>query len=255
MLTTQDISYIKQLIIELGNVALKDQGTDFAVEFKYDNSPVTHVDKIISTAIVTALLKLTPYIPVVSEEEEIPGFLGDTFWLVDPIDGTKSYIRREDTYTINIGLIQNGTPEYGFIYQPAQKLLHYTDEDKALIVERDGQFVRAPETRIKGEWRAVISKQSRGQQMTELLELYNIKDVIHVPSSIKLCLVADGSADLYPRFAETMEWDIAAGHALIKASGGEIFDLSGRKIQYAKSQLRNKGFVACGANFLKVCQW
>ncbi|MES2214642.1 MAG: inositol monophosphatase family protein [Pseudomonadota bacterium] len=253
-MTPEDILYIKDLVIEAGNIAEEYQRTNFSVETKRDKSPVTHADKVISSTIMAALLKLKPNIQVVSEEEEIPELYSDTFWLVDPIDGTKSYIRREETYTVNIGLIENGSPSYGFIYQPAQKLLHYTDSERKLVVERAGQrFALQEEVRGPGRdkgWKAAITTRDGRVNMAELLKLHDIKDIIAIPSSLKLCLVADGTVDIYPRFGETMEWDIAAGHALIKAAGGEVLDMNHKVIQYSKPGFLNSGFMACGANFV-----
>lgn len=248
MLTRSDIEYIKQLIIKVGGIAAEYQQTHFSVELKKDQSPVTHADKAISSIIVTALSKLMPHIPVVSEEEEIPE-VRDSFWLVDPIDGTKSYIKREKTYTVNIGLIEHGQPTYGFIYQPTEKLLYYTNETRELVVEIDRQVTFSQAACLDRGWKAVVASRALGNKMIHLMQSYNITDITHIPSSIKLCLVADNSVDVYPRFGDTMEWDIAAGHALIKASGGEILDLDHNIMQYAKRGFRNHGFIACGTKF------
>jgi len=243
---------IKHLIIKAGEIAAHNQGNTLDIQIKEDQSPVTNIDKLLSRYIVESLHKFTPNIPVISEEEKIPDLSNiSTFWLVDPIDGTKSYIRGEDSYTVNIGLIDNGVPTYGFIYQPSQKLLHYTDQDLKLVVEMNGKNIgdRVAKKRAKGCVIA-ISKRSSSQEMQNFLQDNNASEVISISSSIKLCLVADGSVDLYPRFGETMEWDIAAGHALVKASGGDVVGLDGKSMKYGKPGLLNKGFLACGPEYL-----
>jgi 3'(2'), 5'-bisphosphate nucleotidase len=246
------INEIKNLTLMAGEIAASNQGKNLDIEIKSDQSPVTNIDKQLSSLIVTKLQELTPGILIVSEEEEIPDLSGiSTFWLIDPIDGTKSYIKGEDSYTVNIGLIENGVPTYGFIYQPSKKLLHYTDQNLKLVVERDGDDVSKliGKNRDKGCIIAV-SAHSSCPETRNFIKDNKAEEVVVVSSSIKLCLVADGSVDLYPRFGETMEWDIAAGHALVRASGGEVLDLSGRPMQYGKAGLLNRGFLACGSGYL-----
>ena len=246
-LTANDILRIKDLLVVLGQKAVTIDREQLIIDLKADHSPVTHVDKIISASIVEALYKLTPNIPVVSEEEIIPQINGDTFWLVDPIDGTKSYIAGEDTYTINIGLIENGKPQYGFIYQPPTKLLYYTNISRQFCIELDGAPY-VPVARDDHDIKAVIGTRGMDKNIKEFFAQNHVTQVEMVPSSVKLCMIAEGAADLYSNFGETMEWDIAAGHAIILASGGDVIDVrTGQSMQYLKNELRNNGFVAFGA--------
>lgn len=248
------IETIKNIIISAGWIAETHQGDNLDIEIKSDDSPVTKVDKMVSLHISKALEDLTPEIPVISEEgvnlENYDSGLDFTrFWLVDPIDGTKSYIRGESTYTVNIGLVENGEPTFGFIYRPSLKLLHYTDSKKRLRIERDGIDITGEITRNNKDTRvAAVSSHSMSDEVKKFIEDDKISEIIRIPSSIKLCLVADGSVDVYPRFGETMEWDIAAGHAIIKATGGNVFDIEGNVMKYGKPKLLNSGFIARGGN-------
>ncbi|MBP7189707.1 MAG: 3'(2'),5'-bisphosphate nucleotidase CysQ [Rickettsiaceae bacterium] len=246
------IEKIKSIIISAGVIADYHQNDNLDIELKSDDSPVTKVDKMVSAHIFEGLSTLTPKILVISEEgsdldDYQNGLRDKTFWLVDPIDGTKSYIRGESTYTVNIGLIENGEPSFGFIYRPSLKLLHYTDENKILRVEKDGVDITSEITRDNKETRvAAVSSHSMSAEVKKFIEDDKVSEVIRIPSSIKLCLVADGSVDVYPRFGQTMEWDIAAGHAIIKATGGNIFDIEGNVMKYGKPKLLNLGFIARG---------
>lgn len=246
------INYLKNLIIEAGRVAAKHQNHDIEIEIKPDNSPVTNIDKLVSQIIVNGLKKLTPNIMIISEEGDIPESGDNQFWLVDPIDGTRSYIRGEDSYTVNIGLIEHGIATLGFIYRPSTKLLHYTDLNGQLKIEQNGKDITAEVIRLnKHVITAAVSSKALNSVTKAFIEQNNIAEIIQIPSSIKLCMVADDSVDIYPRFGETMEWDIAAGHALIKAAGGDIIDLATKKtIKYNKPGFLNKGFIACSRDYL-----
>ncbi len=248
LLNADDILYLKSLIIEAGHIAHHHQNHDITVEIKADYSPVTNVDKLVSEMIVSGLAKLTPNILIISEEADLPERGAACFWLVDPIDGTKSYIRGEDSYTVNIGLIEYGIPVFGLIYRPSTKMLHYTDAHGKLKIEQDGNDLTNEIIRKnKHILTAAVSSKAINDLTQEFITQNNIEEIVHIPSSIKLCLVADGSVDLYPRFGETMEWDIAAGDALIKAAGGKIIDINTNEVmEYNKPGFLNKGFIAYG---------
>lgn len=249
MLDNTDISYIKDLIIFAGDIAHNTNISELKIELKQDNSPVTHADKVISTEIARGLSKLKPNISIISEEEPIPDSITNSFWLVDPIDSTRSYIAGKKTYTVNIGLIENGIATYGFIYQPAIKLLHYTNAHKKLCIEENGMTKLKVDIPTNSPIKAAISDTNTNKATKVFLAQNNITDIIHIPSSIKLSLVAEGIVDVYPSFGHTMEWDIAAGHALIKAAGGDILDLNNQPIKYLKNKLLNNGFIAYGPRF------
>ncbi|MFY9590144.1 3'(2'),5'-bisphosphate nucleotidase CysQ family protein [Rickettsia endosymbiont of Halotydeus destructor] len=245
------INALKDLVIKAGRIALDIKKVGLIVENKLDHSPVSNADKEISELIYRDLQTLTPGVTIICEEQPLPILSSDTFWLVDPIDGTKSYISGKDTYTINIGLIKNGIPTIGLIYQPENAKLYYTDPNGNLEIEQN--LVKIPINRElkKSGFNAVISFCHPNKATTDFLEKYLINKIESIASSIKLCLIAEGEADIYPKFGRTMEWDIAAGHALIKAGGGNIFDPSGKEITYGKKNFTNADFFACGPYWLQ----
>ena len=239
------VESLKTLMIESGNKAFLRRQEGLRIYYKEDNSPVTNADLEISTLIYHHLKSLAPNIPVVCEEREIiTPFADDLFWLVDPIDGTKSYIKNEDTFTVNIALIQNHIPVLGFIYQPSMQKLYYTDHDNSLKIEQNGVILSVANTSIEDRYGAVVGSRYSDANTKDFLKKHSITNVVSIPSSIKLCLIAEGKADVYPKFGTTMEWDIAAGHALIKAGGGHVVDLHGNELGYKKAGFLNPHFYA-----------
>jgi 3'(2'), 5'-bisphosphate nucleotidase len=282
---TQLISSIKEIITSAGQIALDKKASGIIVCYKEDKSPVTNADKEISDFIYERLHALTPDIPVICEERtfsQTPNYarqllegLGEqnrsvrkgdedsrmkstqqfsagvgSFWLIDPIDATKSYIRGDSTYTVNIALIKNGAPYLGFIYLPEAKKLYYTDENGNLQIEADSLPCKAEHHEEAG-YIAVVSSDHPNKATKNFLTNNAITKVKSIPSSIKLCLIAEGSADIYPKFGQTMEWDIAAGHALVKATGGDIMDCAGKSFTYGKKNFKNPDFFACGNKWLR----
>ncbi len=255
------INSLKNLIIEAGNIAVTRRNTGLIVSYKQDNSPVTNADIEISDFIYHGLKVLSPNIPVICEERDLDNLTENIYsnspnqdnmlWLVDPIDGTKSYIKGEDSYTVNIALIQNGSPIIGLIYQPSIYKLYYTDQNNNLKIEQKGAKIDF-ESSSKNYYSAVVSSSSfNSSDIQDFLKKYFITELIRVSSSIKLCLIAEGKADIYPRFGTTMEWDIAAGHALIKANGGNIIDLNGKELIYNKKNFQNPHFYAYSKYWLE----
>lgn len=244
------IQSLKELIVNTGQIAIAHREKGLTVENKEDNSPVTNADKEISKIIIDKLKSLTPDIEVISEEGPLSDIKSDSFWLVDPIDGTRSYVRGEDSYTINIGLIKNNIPTLGLIYIPEMHKLYYVDAFGNLKIEHAGQPQHLQESIRNDNYKAVVSSQYSNRLTRRFLKDYSINEVMNIPSSIKLCLVADGSADIYPKFGQTMEWDIAAGHALIRATGGDVLDLDGHTLTYGKPNFANPHFLACSSNWL-----
>ncbi len=239
------IQSIKALMIECGRVALLRMQEGINVFYKEDNSPVTNADIEISTLIFNNLKSLTPDIPVICEERDLITPLGDDyFWLVDPIDGTRSYIRGEDTFTVNIALIKHNLAVLGFIYQPFTKKLYYTDHNNNLQIEQNGKTVNIENSLIKDHYSAVVGSRYSDSHTKDFLKSHLITKIVSIPSSIKFCLIAEGTADVYPGFGTTMEWDVAAGHALVKAAGGNIVDLHGNELSYRKDGFQNPHFCA-----------
>nr|WP_253307869.1 3'(2'),5'-bisphosphate nucleotidase CysQ [Rickettsia endosymbiont of Ceutorhynchus assimilis] len=250
------INALKDLIIKTGEIALDIKKVGLVVEDKLDGSPVSNADKEISELIYRDLQILTPSVTIICEEQPLPLLNSDTFWLIDPIDGTKSYISGKDTYTINMGLIKKGIPTIGLIYQPSNAKLYYTDANGNLKIEQNSVEIpllgATNQESKKNGFNAVISFHHQNKATTNFLDKYLINKIESIASSIKLCLIAEGEADLYPKLGgQTMEWDIAAGHALIKASGGNIFDLDGKEISYGKKNFANPDFFACSSYWLQ----
>lgn len=244
------ISSLKQLILVAGEIALTVRANGLVIETKIDQSPVSNADKQISQLIYDSLSALTPGVAVICEEQPLVNLTSDTFWLIDPIDGTKSYVQGEDSYTVNIGLIKNGVPIIGLIYQPSCRKLHYTDSDNNLKIEQNSVEVTLIDHGLSNSLRAVVSANHPNIETVAFLDKHSINQVVSMPSSIKLCLIAEGQADIYPKFGQTMEWDIAAGHALIKATGGHVVDFAGKEIIYGKKGFENPNFYAYGKKWL-----
>jgi 3'(2'), 5'-bisphosphate nucleotidase len=210
---------------------------------------VTLADQIADELIIGRLHKLTPHIPVVSEESASidPQFSKkNPFWLVDPLDGTKEFIGKNGQFTVNIALIEHGQPVLGVVYAPAKDCLYAGTQEMAFL-EKGGTRTTIACRSIPDEGLTVVGSRSHvdDQALNGFLHGMRVHEILAVGSSLKLCLIAAGQADLYPRLGRTMEWDIAAGHAVLLAAGGVVNDLHGKPIQYGKPGYENPYFVAC----------
>ena len=238
------IGELKNVIKKAGKIALDYRESGLQVETKADNSPVTNADKAISFFIYNNLLKLTPNIPVICEEREsISLDKSKTFWLIDPIDGTRSYISNKDSFTVNMAIVEGGNALYGFVYQPTIDRLYFTDENKKFCVEVNNSLVCGNRHDQEG-FVAIVSSRGFNEKTATYLKANDFSKIIAIPSSIKLCMIAEGSGDVYPKFSPTMEWDIAAGHALIRSAGGDITTLDGNVLMYQKEGFKNPQFIA-----------
>ncbi len=244
-------------LLEAISVAARDAGAEilklvaagFEVETKPDQSPVTVCDRAAEAIILAALARAAPGVPVIAEEEVAEGRIpahGDIYFLVDPLDGTKEFVRGGDDYTVNIGLIVGGTPRLGVVYAPATDRLHLGLVGEGAWLEEGGRTRRTIRTRPLGEARdAVASKSHFNQATADYLErAIGACEHISVGSSLKFCIVAEGLADIYPRLSPTSEWDTAAGHAVLLAAGGRVDGLDGRPLTYGKTAFLNRGFCA-----------
>jgi len=211
---------------EAGEAILEIVRLGFEVESKKDTSPVTEADRAAELIILAALARSAPGVPVVAEEEVAAGripALGDTYFLVDPLDGTKEFIRGGDDYTVNIGLIEHGVPKLGVVFAPATGRLHCgCIGEGAWLDEGHGRIAIA--TKPRGDvTTAVASKSHLNQATIDYLEAaVGNCTYVSIGSSLKFCIVAEGKADIYPRAAPTSEWDTAAGHAVLLAAGGLV---------------------------------
>jgi 3'(2'), 5'-bisphosphate nucleotidase len=233
---------------EAGEAILEIVRRGFEVESKHDTSPVTEADRAAELIILAALARAAPGVPVVAEEEVAAGRIpahDDTYFLVDPLDGTKEFIRGGDDYTVNIGLIERGTPKVGVVFAPATGRLHGgCVGEGAWLDEGQGRVPIA--TRARGELTtAVASKSHLNQATVDYLEAaVGNCGYVSVGSSLKFCIVAEGKADIYPRAAPTSEWDTAAGHAVLLAAGGLVDGPDGKPLGYGKLAFLNRAFVA-----------
>ena len=233
---------------EAGEAILEVVRRGYEVEHKQDLSPVTHADRAAELVILAALARAAPGVPVIAEEEVAAGRIpahGDTYFLVDPLDGTKEFVRGGDDYTVNIGLIEGGTPALGVVYSPARGTLHAGLAGEGAWLE-DGEGRRPIRTRERGaQIVAVASKSHFTQNTADYLEAaVGVCEHLGIGSSLKFCVVAEGQADIYPRLGPTSEWDTAAGHAVLLAAGGRVDGPAGTPLRYGKTTFLNRGFLA-----------
>ena len=233
---------------EAGRAILAIVQRGFEVEAKQDLSPVTEADRAAELIILGALSLAAPGVPVVAEEEVAAGRIpeyGDTYFLVDPLDGTKEFVRGGDDYTVNIGLIEKGVPKLGIVYSPARDTLHGGVVGEAAWIE-DTEGRREIRTRERSDRLvAVASKSHFTQNTADYLEAaVGLCEHLSIGSSLKFCVVAEGQADIYPRLSPTSEWDTAAGHAVLLAAGGRVDGIDGSALRYGKTAFLNRAFVA-----------
>ena len=206
-------------------------------EWKSDGSPLTRADKAANEIIVSGLQKLSPAIPIVSEEErEIPWSQRKNYqkyWLIDPLDGTKEFIERNDEFTVNIALIEGHQAVLGIVYAPAKGLLYYGGKEIGAFkkdASKDATQIRIVDVSPdQNTWRIVGSRSHQTEEFKSFIQQFSNTEVVSMGSSLKLCLVAEGKADLYPRLGPTCEWDTAAAQAVVEAAGGQVIDYKTNK--------------------------
>lgn len=244
MLTGEKLA---KVALDAGALIMAVYATDFDVETKGDASPVTEADEKAEALILEALRELAPDIPVLAEEAVAAGDIpeiGNRFILVDPLDGTKEFVHKRGEFTVNIALIENGRAVMGVVYAPALERLFVADNVSFAwqASAKPGSPVPPPEARtplriraVNGGVTAIASKSHRTPETDMFLEKFNISEIISAGSSLKFCLIAAGEADLYPRMGRTMEWDTAAGQAVVEAAGGRVLQDDGAPLLYGKT--------------------
>ena len=226
---------------------------EFAIEHKDDRSPLTAADLASHRCIVAGLQALTPHIPVLSEESKDIDIAArrewTTLWLVDPLDGTREFIKRNGEFTVNIALIVDGVATWGVIQQPVTDALWHGGAGLgAFIREGDaGDVAIHTRTPAPAPLRIAASRSHRDARTQAVLDALPGSEVVGCGSSLKFCRIADGGIDLYPRFGPTSEWDTAAAHAVVEAAGGAVVDLRGQALRYnTKAELLNPNFLVYG---------
>ena len=235
---------------EAGEAILAIAARGFEVESKSDRSPVTEADRAAELIILAALSRAAPGVPVIAEEEVAAGRIpahDDTYFLVDPLDGTKEFVRGGDDYTVNIGLIVGGSPRLGAVFAPATGALHVGLVGYGAWVEQSGGR-RPIAVREAGDPPVAVASKSHFNQATAdyLDQAASGCGHLAVGSSLKFGMLAEGRADIYPRLSPTSEWDTAAGHAVLLAAGGRVDGPDGTPLRYGKRAFINRGFVATG---------
>ena len=249
------IEVMRRLALEAGEKIMEIYNSDdFAVKIKSDDSPVPEADEAAAALISAGLRAAFPDVMLVTEEQSASHKeKGETFLIVDPLDGTKEFINRRGDFTVNIALVEEGMPTRGVVYAPARERMFFTLADGS-AVEETAPF----EAKTMGETTpirvadsnndsllVVASKSHRDQATDDYINKYNVQDMKSAGSSLKFCLVATGEADLYPRVGRTMEWDTAAGHAVLSGAGGKVVRFDNHApLTYGKPDYANPFFIA-----------
>ncbi|SFG91487.1 3'(2'),5'-bisphosphate nucleotidase CysQ [Sulfitobacter dubius] len=249
------VAEMRRLALEAGDKIMEIYGQDdFEVKSKSDDSPVTAADEAADAIISEGLRRAFPDMMLVTEEQSVTHTAkGDTFLIVDPLDGTKEFVHRRGDFTVNIALVEGGVPTRGVVYAPAKSRMFFTQAD-GQSVEETGDFAKDQlgETKAisvsdpdNSALMVVASKSHRDQATDDYIGKYGVRDMTSAGSSLKFCLVATGEADLYPRLGRTMEWDTAAGHAVLNGAGGDVVRFDDlMPLTYGKEDFANPFFIA-----------
>jgi len=248
-----DFDKVCTIARDAGSEIMEIYAGEFNVELKGDNSPLTCADRVSHQMIVEGLQQATPDIPILSEEgRDIPYAERATwsrFWLVDPLDGTKEFIKRNGEFTVNIALVEDGRVIAGVVYVPAQETMYFGRLGAGCwkTVEDDESVpIKVREADHNAGLTIVMSRSHPSPELEAYLQEVKVAEALPVGSSLKLCVVAEGKADLYPRLGPTMEWDTAAGHAVVEAAGGTVTQVDGAPLRYNKENLLNPYFIVRG---------
>lgn len=258
------INSLIDIAVKAGSEILNIYNSDYTVTYKDDQSPLTDADKA-SNKIIVESLKFISSFPLISEEEKEVSYENrrdyDAYWLIDPLDGTKEFVKRNGEFTVNIALIKGGVPIMGVVYAPVIETLYYaSEEDGAFKCENVNASIKIdkisknavrlinPKIPLTTKISIVASKSHLSPETQDFIDsmkqIYKEVDIKSKGSSLKLCMVAEGSANVYPRFAPTMEWDTAAGHAVCRIAGYQVNEYpAGTPLKYNKENLLNPWFI------------
>lgn len=250
-----DIDFLLAVTRQAGEAIMEVYKKDFAIEYKDDKSPLTEADKLSNAVINAALLERYPSSNIISEEnKQLPYEVRKdwrSFWLIDPIDGTKEFIKKNGEFTVNIAFVEAGVPTAGFVYAPALDVMYYAIKGDGAYKIMDGRKVKlepCPSWRDKAEVRVVASRSHMSPETLDFVKAIELSgkeiEFISSGSSLKLCMVADGTADVYPRFGPTMEWDTGAAHAIALYAGKNVINADTKQpLVYNKENLLNPSFI------------
>ena len=257
MLCKENLLEILNISVDAGEVILNYYNENVDVIYKDDESPLTKADLASHKIITDSIKKITPDIPILSEEEFIDWKIRKKwkkYWLIDPLDGTKEFIKKNDEFTVNIALIENNRPILGVIYTPALNELFYSIKNfgsyKILTKKKINTLKEAKRISInkkKSNKIKIVGSRSHSNPILDkwVNKNFNEFDILQKGSSLKFCLIAEGSADIYPRFGPTSEWDIAAGHIILEEAGGKLKSIDNKEILYnEKENILNPEFFA-----------
>ena len=243
-----------ETFLSAGKISLKLREQGLTKEIKSDNTPVSNGDLEVNEILINKIFKLTPDIPIVSEETSENKLKDDlkNFWLIDPIDGTYDYINNLDEFTINAGLIINRKPVAGLIYAPAKKRMFYSYGDNLSFELIDGKSFKLNQSKNfdKDKIKFVSYSNNIKPEIEEIYKKLNVKKFVRMKSSLKFCVIAAGEYDGYVAEPRASEWDIAAGHAILIHSGGSVTDFDGREILYGKKNFKNPSLILKSKNIL-----
>ena len=257
MLSKENLLEILNISVDAGEVILNYYNENVDVIYKDDESPLTKADLASHKIITDSIKKITPDIPILSEEEFIDWKIRKKwkkYWLIDPLDGTKEFIKKNGEFTVNIALIENNRPILGVIYTPALNELFYSIKNfgsyKILTKKKLNTLKEAKRISInkkKSNKIKIVGSRSHSNPILDkwVNKNFNEFDILQKGSSLKFCLIAEGSADIYPRFGPTSEWDIAAGHIILEEAGGKLKSIDNKEILYnEKENILNPDFFA-----------
>jgi 3'(2'), 5'-bisphosphate nucleotidase len=255
--SSADLSTLLESVTRLAHVAgekiLAIYDSEFAIEQKEDRSPLTEADLASHHAIVAGLKELTPGVPILSEESASLPYaqrsLWQRYWLVDPLDGTREFIKRNGEFTVNIALIEGGVSVLGVVYVPVTDVCYLACRGRGALKQEPGQEPRAIRVRALADGPVMVvgSRSHRGDSLNRFLENLGKHEMVGMGSSLKLCLVAEGAADIYPRLGPTSEWDTAAAQCVVEQAGGYVTDTDMQPLHYnTKDSLLNPFFLVFG---------
>ncbi len=248
------IENLIQTFLDAGRISLDLRKKGLIKEIKFDNTPVSNGDLEVNKILIKRILKLTPNIPIVSEEtsENKSRENLENFWLIDPIDGTYDYINDLDEFTINAGLIIKKKPAAGLIYAPAKDRMFYSYGDDLSFELKDGVPIKLNHSKNfdRNEIKFVSYSNKIKPEINEIYKKLKVKKYVRMKSSLKFCVIAAGEYDGYVAEPRASEWDIAAGHAILKHSGGSVTDFNGNEIYYGKKDFKNPSLILKSRNIL-----